>query len=289
MSISGGGKRPREGAIKMATKFCPHCPATEAEGHREYCMKFTGELEKLEGELEGFKTFKEFSRHLCMQIIGLGQDIARQDPETFGKRLFSLQEASQYFLIMYGTGEPGPAVSGILTERDILAKRPAMHVPITGLDKPPPGPCSVCKAIAAINCSIEGCPHRPASSEKPPTFKLTYEAAKKIAIGPVEHGDVVLIDGEARTIEIEPAPHEPPADYGEDGLAGCPVCKTLVCMYEPAEARDRSRDLIKPPKPKLRTCNMHNDCDAADERAKAAGRRRLDHCHDEDCEDCFGK
>jgi hypothetical protein len=211
-------------------RFCPHCPATEAEGHREYCPKFAGELEQLGPgfEIEGFKTFKDFSRHVCMQIIGLDQDIERQDTETFGKRLYSLQEAAQYFLLMYGTEQPLPA--------EILGV----------LEQPPPGPCSVCKAIASINCSIEGCPNRP--GEKPPAFKLTYEAAKKIKNGPLEHGDVILIDGEPRVIEIEPAPHEPPADYGDDGLAGCPICKTLVCMYEPAEARDRSRDLVKPPK-----------------------------------------
>lgn len=28
-------------------------------------------------------------------------------------------------------------------------------------------------------------------------------------------------------------PHEPPADYGDDGLAGCPICKKLFCVYEP--------------------------------------------------------
>lgn len=37
-----------------------------------------------------------------------------------------------------------------------------------------------------------------------------------------------------------------------------------------------------------RTCNRHEDCDAADERAKAAGGGRVDHCHDDCCEDCFG-
>lgn len=37
-----------------------------------------------------------------------------------------------------------------------------------------------------------------------------------------------------------------------------------------------------------RNCNMHLDCDAADDRAKAKGFIRADHCHDECCEDCFG-
>lgn len=37
-----------------------------------------------------------------------------------------------------------------------------------------------------------------------------------------------------------------------------------------------------------RTCNLHADCNAADEEARANGKRTA-HCHDEDCEDCFGK
>lgn len=36
-----------------------------------------------------------------------------------------------------------------------------------------------------------------------------------------------------------------------------------------------------------RACNRHADCDAADAKAAAAG-RRVDHCHDECCEECFG-
>jgi hypothetical protein len=41
----------------------------------------------------------------------------------------------------------------------------------------------------------------------------------------------------------------------------------------------------EPPK---RTCNRHDDCDAADAKAKAAGQSFVDHCHDDCCEDCFG-
>ena len=39
----------------------------------------------------------------------------------------------------------------------------------------------------------------------------------------------------------------------------------------------------------LRTCNKHSDCDMADEEAKADGKWRAEHCHDECCEDCFGQ
>ena len=37
-----------------------------------------------------------------------------------------------------------------------------------------------------------------------------------------------------------------------------------------------------------RTCNRHDDCDAADQRARAKGSACADHCHDECCEECFG-
>ena len=48
-------------------------------------------------------------------------------------------------------------------------------------------------------------------------------------------------------------------------------------------------------KPK-RTCNLHDDCDAAEAQAAADGKpelygpgsSRLHHCYDEGCEDCFG-
>jgi hypothetical protein len=38
----------------------------------------------------------------------------------------------------------------------------------------------------------------------------------------------------------------------------------------------------------LRACNRHNDCDAADLRAKLVGVYSASHCHDDTCEDCFG-
>lgn len=46
----------------------------------------------------------------------------------------------------------------------------------------------------------------------------------------------------------------------------------------------------KPDAPKApRSCNRHDDCDAADAKTQAKLGRRADHCYDEDCEDCFGK
>lgn len=46
-----------------------------------------------------------------------------------------------------------------------------------------------------------------------------------------------------------------------------------------------------PPK-KKRSCNRHSDCDKANARYKVEYGRDPGynfHCHDEDCEDCFGK
>jgi len=42
------------------------------------------------------------------------------------------------------------------------------------------------------------------------------------------------------------------------------------------------------PKPRIRTCNRHEDCDAADSKARARGALFADHCDDDCCEDCFG-
>ena len=44
---------------------------------------------------------------------------------------------------------------------------------------------------------------------------------------------------------------------------------------------DRSKD-----PPKVKTCNMHTDCDKADLLSEPG---RTAHCHSDDCEDCFGK
>lgn len=35
-------------------------------------------------------------------------------------------------------------------------------------------------------------------------------------------------------------------------------------------------------------CNRHDDCEAVNRAADAAGKRRPDHCHSDDCEECFG-
>lgn len=45
-----------------------------------------------------------------------------------------------------------------------------------------------------------------------------------------------------------------------------------------------------PPPPVVRnSCNRHSDCKAADEKARAKGATfGASHCHDDECEDCFG-
>lgn len=41
--------------------------------------------------------------------------------------------------------------------------------------------------------------------------------------------------------------------------------------------------------PKPRPCNRHDDCDAADAKARKSGLLGAEHCHDDCCEDCFGQ
>jgi hypothetical protein len=55
-------------------------------------------------------------------------------------------------------------------------------------------------------------------------------------------------------------------------------------------------NVLKSPLPKLaeiarareNSCNRHDDCAAADARARDKGRQRAEHCYDECCEECFG-
>lgn len=49
---------------------------------------------------------------------------------------------------------------------------------------------------------------------------------------------------------------------------------------------------VTPEPPKVRSCNRHRDCDAADAaRVAKGGPAYLPnfHCYDDDCEDCFGR
>jgi hypothetical protein len=59
----------------------------------------------------------------------------------------------------------------------------------------------------------------------------------------------------------------------------------LVSVRAAVEAREE-HERIERGEP--RSCNRHKDCDAANERARAAGKIGAEHCHDEGCDECFG-
>lgn len=50
----------------------------------------------------------------------------------------------------------------------------------------------------------------------------------------------------------------------------------------------RADELLAQPPAPLRTCNRHDDCNAADIKARGNGFRNAEHCHDDECSDCFG-
>lgn len=53
--------------------------------------------------------------------------------------------------------------------------------------------------------------------------------------------------------------------------------------------QDRQTPIPATPRPRQkRECNRHYDCDEANALARRAGYPAASHCHDEDCEDCFG-
>lgn len=56
-------------------------------------------------------------------------------------------------------------------------------------------------------------------------------------------------------------------------------------LFEAASADAESQ---WPTTPTKRTCNLHDDCDAADARMRHTARGAASHCHDDSCEECFG-
>lgn len=72
--------------------------------------------------------------------------------------------------------------------------------------------------------------------------------------------------------------------------------RDLESRLEGLKAGPKFVPVVFPAKADPRTCNKHTDCDAAEARAKEAGKperyghgsSRLEHCTNEDCEDCFG-
>jgi len=74
--------------------------------------------------------------------------------------------------------------------------------------------------------------------------------------------------------------------YTPTQLAECVL--SIVSVERAAAPAQPVTEPPPPREPPKRTCNRHDDCDAANAKAKAAGRFSADHCHDDCCEDCFG-
>ena len=67
------------------------------------------------------------------------------------------------------------------------------------------------------------------------------------------------------------------------------VVQIVAALEAPPPPVARQPETLPAPAPKVRTCNMHEDCDAADAKRQARDGKRAAHCHSDDCEDCFGK
>jgi hypothetical protein len=68
----------------------------------------------------------------------------------------------------------------------------------------------------------------------------------------------------------------------------CLGCKDRGDRVHHCEGKACPCGECQPTPAKKRSCNRHDDCDAADALAKSKG-RSTDHCHDSCCEDCFGQ
>lgn len=60
------------------------------------------------------------------------------------------------------------------------------------------------------------------------------------------------------------------------------VAAVAVAWIEAIDRRQERR------KQAMKSCNRHNDCEAADEEARYKGYLYAEHCHDDCCEECFG-
>lgn len=83
----------------------------------------------------------------------------------------------------------------------------------------------------------------------------------------------------------------------------CTVCKVATYLTRECSDCDNERVVVtgggeqsyftlcpacQPVRKVGNSCNLHDDCKAANERAQAQGRACADHCIDDCCEDCFG-
>lgn len=61
-----------------------------------------------------------------------------------------------------------------------------------------------------------------------------------------------------------------------------------VSDWRPFEPSREAVDAAAKHERDINRCNRHDNCAAADERARKAGRWSAEHCYDECCEECFG-
>ena len=66
------------------------------------------------------------------------------------------------------------------------------------------------------------------------------------------------------------------------------VAQIAAALEAPHLSPPGAPEALPAPATKVRTCNMHEDCDAADAKRQARDGKRAAHCHSDDCEDCFG-
>lgn len=82
---------------------------------------------------------------------------------------------------------------------------------------------------------------------------------------------------------------------GSDLITGCPDWLRSAIIdgankldKELREKRSKAYNLTVLMTPISNSCNRHDDCELANQRAREKGRLGADHCHDDCCEDCFG-
>lgn len=92
----------------------------------------------------------------------------------------------------------------------------------------------------------------------------------------VVHGSAVFTHGSAITT------------MSPDWLRSAILDSTSKLDKELREKRSKAYSLTMLMTPIRNSCNMHDDCEQANQRAREKGRLGADHCHDDCCEDCFG-
>jgi len=105
-----------------------------------------------------------------------------------------------------------------------------------------------------------------------PFFKLLADA------GQVEIERILSSDAEFdRWLKANPLPPEEQKRVQD-------VTQRLAARFRWNAFQKECDEMVKRP----RSCNMHSNCQEADQAAAAKG-KTANHCSDEGCEDCFGK